>query len=101
MPMRPPGRGRRRTHRLSRLPRLLAHPAGLSSTACGWRNPAPAAQGADVIARAVTLAALAVIHVVDLPGTLGPIPLVGPPRGGWQAGRHRAVTAVKSRLEIE
>jgi hypothetical protein len=54
-----------------------------------------------VIARAVTLAALAVIHVVDLPGTLGPIPLVGPPRGGWQAGRHRAVTAVKSRLEIE
>jgi hypothetical protein len=40
----------------------------------------PSAQGTDVIARAVAalaLAALAVIHVVDLPGTLGPIPLVG------------------------
>ena len=40
----------------------------------------PSAQGADVIARAVgalALAALAVIHVVDLPGTLGPTPLVG------------------------
>jgi hypothetical protein len=39
----------------------------------------PPAQGADVIARAVgalALAALAVIHVVDLPATLGPIPLV-------------------------
>jgi hypothetical protein len=38
------------------------------------------AQGADVIARAVgalALAALAVIHVVDLPGTLGPDRLVG------------------------
>src|SRR5258708_5517283 len=35
----------------------------------------PPAQGADVIARAV--AALAVIHVVDLPATLGPTPLVG------------------------
>ncbi len=37
-------------------------------------------QGADVIARAVgalALAALAVIHVVDLPATLGPAPLVG------------------------
>ena len=37
-------------------------------------------QEADVIARtvaAVALAALAVIHFVDLPGTLGPIPLVG------------------------
>src|SRR6266567_1553768 len=37
-------------------------------------------QGADVIARAVgalALAALAVIHVVDLPTTLGPAPLVG------------------------
>jgi hypothetical protein len=37
-------------------------------------------QGADVIARAVgalALAALAVIHVVDLPGTLGPLPLIG------------------------
>ena len=40
----------------------------------------PPAQGADVIARAVAavaLAALAMIHVIDLPGTLGPIPLVG------------------------
>jgi len=38
------------------------------------------AQGADVVARAVgalALAALAVIHVVDLPPTLGPTPLVG------------------------
>jgi hypothetical protein len=37
-------------------------------------------QNADVIARAVTasaLAALAVIHVVDLPGTLASAPLVG------------------------
>ena len=37
-------------------------------------------QGADSAARAVgalALAALAVIHVVDLPGTLGPTPLVG------------------------
>jgi hypothetical protein len=47
-------------------------------------QPQPAqgaeAQGADVVARAVgtlALAALAVIHVVDLPGTLGPTPLVG------------------------
>jgi hypothetical protein len=43
-------------------------------------GPAPVAQGADVVARAVgavALAALAVIHVVDLPGTLGPLPLVG------------------------
>ena len=43
-------------------------------------GPALPAQGADVIARAVgalALAALAVIHVVDLPGTLGPTPLVG------------------------
>jgi hypothetical protein len=42
-------------------------------------QPQPA-QGADVIARAVgavALAALAMIHVIDLPGTLGPIPLVG------------------------
>ena len=40
-------------------------------------EPAP---GADVVARAVgalALAALAVIHVVDLPATLGPTPLVG------------------------
>jgi hypothetical protein len=38
------------------------------------------AEGADVIARAMgalALIALAVIHVVDLPGTLGPTPLVG------------------------
>jgi hypothetical protein len=38
------------------------------------------AQGAEVIARAVgalALAALAVIHVVDLPATLGPTPLIG------------------------
>jgi hypothetical protein len=37
-------------------------------------------QPADVIARAVgavALATLALIHVVDLPGTLGPLPLVG------------------------
>ena len=37
-------------------------------------------QGAAVAARAVgalALVALAVIHVVDLPGTLGPTPLVG------------------------
>jgi hypothetical protein len=36
--------------------------------------PSPPAPGADVIARAVgalALAALAVIHVVDLPATLG------------------------------
>jgi hypothetical protein len=36
--------------------------------------------GADIVARAVgalALAALAVIHVVDLPTTLGPTPLVG------------------------
>jgi hypothetical protein len=40
----------------------------------------PHAQAADVIARAVAaaaLATLAMIHVVDLPGTLGPLPLVG------------------------
>jgi hypothetical protein len=37
-------------------------------------------QGAAVAARgvgALALAALAVIHVVDLPGTLGPTPLIG------------------------
>jgi len=40
----------------------------------------PPAQATDVIARAVgavALATLALIHVVDLPGTLGPLPLVG------------------------
>jgi hypothetical protein len=43
-------------------------------------GPAQPSQGADVIGRAVgalALAALAVIHVVDLPGTLGQTPLVG------------------------
>ena len=43
-------------------------------------SQSPPVQSADVIARAVgalALAALAVIHVVDLPGTLGPTPLVG------------------------
>src|SRR5260370_30935997 len=42
-------------------------------------QPQPA-QGADVIARAVgalALAALAVIHVGDLPARLGPLPLIG------------------------
>jgi len=41
--------------------------------------PQPA-QAADVIARAVgavALATLAMIHVLDLPGTLGPLPLIG------------------------
>jgi hypothetical protein len=44
------------------------------------RSQAQPGQGADVIARAagaLALAALAVIHVVDLPGTLGPTPLIG------------------------
>jgi hypothetical protein len=43
-------------------------------------GPAQPAGGADVIARALgalALMALAVIHVVDLPDTLGPTPLVG------------------------
>src|SRR5260370_40950208 len=43
-------------------------------------GPSQPAQGADVIVRAVAslaLAGLAVIHVVDLPATLGPTPLVG------------------------
>jgi hypothetical protein len=43
-------------------------------------GPSQPAQGADVIVRAVAalaLAGLAVIHVVDLPGTLGPDRLVG------------------------
>ena len=43
-------------------------------------GPAPPVQAADLIARAVgavSLAALAMIHVIDLPATLGPIPLVG------------------------
>jgi hypothetical protein len=42
--------------------------------------PGHQTQGADIVARAVgalALAALAVIHVVDLPATLGPTPLVG------------------------
>jgi hypothetical protein len=40
----------------------------------------PPAQATDVIARAVgavALVTLAMIHVVDLPATLGPLPLVG------------------------
>jgi hypothetical protein len=40
----------------------------------------PPAQATDVVARAVgavALGTLAMIHVVDLPGTLGPLPLVG------------------------
>lgn len=40
----------------------------------------PPAQFADVIARAVgamAMATLATIHVVDLPGTVGPTPLIG------------------------
>jgi MFS family permease len=40
----------------------------------------PPAQATDVIARAVgavALVTLAMIHVVDLPGTLGPLPLIG------------------------
>ena len=43
-------------------------------------SQSPPAPGADVIARAIgalALMALAVIHVVDLPATLGPTPLVG------------------------
>jgi hypothetical protein len=43
-------------------------------------GPGHQTQGAEVIVRAVgalALAALAVIHVVDLPATLGPTPLVG------------------------
>ena len=43
-------------------------------------GPSQPAQGADVIARAMgalALITLAVIHVVDLPATLGPLPLVG------------------------
>jgi hypothetical protein len=44
------------------------------------RSQAQLAEGTDLVARAVgalALAALAVIHVVDLPGTLGPTPLIG------------------------
>src|SRR3984885_15416515 len=44
------------------------------------RSSQPPAYGADLIARAMgalALIALAVIHVVDLPATLGPTPLVG------------------------
>jgi hypothetical protein len=43
-------------------------------------DAAPLPASSDVIARAVgavALATLAMIHVVDLPGTLGPLPLVG------------------------
>ena len=52
--------------------RLAASPARLAAS--------PPAQATDVIARAVgavALATLAMIHVVDLPGTIGPIPLIG------------------------
>ena len=41
-----------------------------------WQ-PDQAAAAAARAAAALALAALAVIHVVDLPGTLGPTPLVG------------------------
>jgi hypothetical protein len=43
-------------------------------------GPAPPAYGADLIARAlgvVALASLAMIHLIDLPPTLSTIPLVG------------------------
>src|ERR1700730_12529646 len=43
-------------------------------------DAAPPAPGADLIARALgatALATLAMIHVIDLPATLGPAPLVG------------------------
>ena len=43
-------------------------------------DAAPPAPGADLIARALgatALASLAMIHVIDLPATLGPAPLVG------------------------
>ena len=46
----------------------------------GCLGQSRATQDSDVVARAVAavaLAALAVIHVVDLPGTLSPTPLVG------------------------
>ena len=45
-----------------------------------YQEAAPLALVTDAIARAVAamaLAGLAVIHVVDLPATIGPIPLVG------------------------
>jgi hypothetical protein len=41
-----------------------------------WQ-PDPGAAAAARAVSALALAALAVIHVVDLPGTLGPTPLVG------------------------
>ena len=41
-----------------------------------WRPDQGAAPAARAVA-ALALAALAVIHVLDLPGTLGPTPLVG------------------------
>src|SRR5216117_2928861 len=43
-------------------------------------GPSQPAEGADVIVRALgalALIALAVIHVIDLPDTLGPLPLIG------------------------
>ena len=70
------------------------------------------AHDTEVIARAVTvpaLAALAVIHVVDLPNTLGPTPLVGigyfgiivlaAGWGAWQA-RARATRAAEPRRPL-
>ena len=51
--------------------------------------PQPQVQATDVVARAVgavALATLAMIHVVDLPGTLGPLPLIGAGYVGIIAG---------------
>jgi hypothetical protein len=72
----------------------------------------PPAQATDVIARAmgaVALVTLAMIHVVDLPDTLGPLPLVGAGYlgiiaaavvvGGMMIARsHRLVWAAAGRL---
>src|SRR6266581_2888006 len=66
-------------------------------------------QNADVIMRAVgavALAALAMIHVIDLPGTLGPTPLIGAgyfgivgvmiTRPHWLAGAAAAALAASA-----
>jgi hypothetical protein len=56
-----------------------ARTADKGGNQCSIASP-DGSQGAAAAARAVgalALAALAVIHVVDLPGTLGPTPLVG------------------------
>src|ERR1700723_3288044 len=50
-----------------------------------WQPDEGAAAAARAVA-ALALAALAVIHVVDLPGTLGPMPLVGMGHLGIIAG---------------